>query len=131
MERQVSQVCGLAIERRRIVEITSLAGLDARSVRGLIFEIIECMERRGKAVAVFTTTPILTRMIARMGVPVLRLHEVRRARVDNADGWGSYFEDRPAGYAVPSRTTARLAASRHTHDSTRIAGGYGGATGHA
>jgi len=131
MERQVSQVCGTMIDRDRIVEITSLAGRDARSVRTLIIEIIECMESRGEAVAVFTTTPILMHMIGRMGVPVLHLHEVQRARVANAGDWGSYFDDRPTGYAVPSRRTVRLAASSHTFNQMFMSGRHSGAAQHA
>lgn len=122
VEHRVSQLCAVPVARGQIVEVVSLAGINAPAVRQLMQDVIEDIQRMGRSAGVFTSAPVLMAMIERIGVPALRMAPADPTRVANPEDWGSYYDDRPSVFVVPSRTIIRLAANRRHHAARTIAG---------
>jgi hypothetical protein len=99
-----------AIERRRIIEVTSFASREPRATARFIAQIAADAREAGFLWSFFTVTRRLGAFLERHGAPLVRLAAADPSRIERPSRWGSYYQHAPTVYASP--LTASRAATR-------------------
>ncbi len=110
IETALGAVVDGAIERRRIVEVTSFASREPRATARFIAQIATDAREAGFLWSFFTVTRRLGALLERHGAPLVRLAAADPSRIERPSRWGSYYEHAPTVYASP--LTENHAATR-------------------
>ena len=100
LEDVIADADGKPVAREAIVEIANLASVRCGKVAKLIEGIIALAAASGAEWAVFTITPRLQALLARLGYRVVVLGQAGRESVPHPGDWGSYYETSPVVAAI-------------------------------
>jgi hypothetical protein len=100
VEQALSQAAGRTVPRDRIFEVTGLASRAPREATRFLRHVVAYGEGAGFDWAFFTATRRLRELLERINLSPLRLAIADRARVENAETWGSYYAAAPLVCAV-------------------------------
>ncbi len=103
VEIVIGAIAGENTTREHIVEISSLAAMQAGAALPFLNGIIDLCRSIGFEWAFFTATAPLRRLIARAGIVAVDLAPARRERIANPISWGTYYDHRPRVVAVHHR----------------------------
>ena len=100
VESVLGQVCGTAVQRSQIIEVTSLAS----ERPGHAFMLLDYVTRLGRADGrtwgVFTATEKMRRCLGRVGFAIATLASAEAEAVPNRQDWGRYYEANPVVCAL-------------------------------
>lgn len=100
IESALTRMQGRPVARERIFETSTFASRSPRAVPLFIGQIIDWGENSGFEWSFFTITRRLSTLLDRLGLDLAPLGRADPARIENADSWGSYYEQEPRVYAV-------------------------------
>ena len=123
IEAVLGRALGAPVAREGLVEVGNLAARTAGGGRALVGVLGERLHALGREWAVFTSTDVLRRLFARLGVALVDLGPADGTRLGPAlADWGRYYERAPrvsaarigevAHAARAARAAARRAAPR-------------------
>jgi hypothetical protein len=113
IEFAVAARTGMPVDRRQMLEVTTLASLQSTSPFRLINEVIREGRDLGMRWGIFTATRRLRQALRRTPLDLLEIAPACRDRIVAADDWGRYYGSDPWVCAVsdPPRAVAARAAS--------------------
>ena len=100
IETALARFQGQPVARERIFETSTFASRSPRAVPLFIGQIIDWGENSGFEWSFFTITRRLSTLLDRLGLDLAPLGQADPARIENADSWGSYYEQEPQVFAV-------------------------------
>src|SRR5208283_1288336 len=100
VEQALTRFQGHPVARNRIFETSTFASRSPRAVPLFIGQIIDWGETSGFEWSFFTITRRLSTLLDRLGLELAPLGRADPARIENADLWGSYYDQEPRVYAV-------------------------------
>lgn len=112
VESAIAQLAREPVDRKSILEVTTLAAAHPGHALKLVDHIVADGEARGMRWGLFTATRPLRIGLRRSGAGVLELALADRNRVPNARQWGSYYETNPIVCAVSGEGHGDSAALR-------------------
>jgi hypothetical protein len=117
VEEAISRSHGIAVERGRVFEVTSLASLVQTQTGSFIKAIIRHGQATGHDWSFFTLTHLFCRRLLQIGLLPTYLARAERHRISGAEAWGSYYDHAPAVFAVrnPSHLTTPAATKGTEH----------------
>jgi hypothetical protein len=102
VERAINRLSGDRPSRDRIFEVSSLASREPGLTVSFIFDIVLYGQNKGFEWSFFTLTRRLLQMLTRIGISPYFLGNADRRRVPHFQTWGSYYEQKPAVFALPN-----------------------------
>lgn len=109
VESVLRRVCGVPVDRREIIEVTSLASDRPGHAFGLLDYITQLGRKEGRSWGVFTATDKLRRCLGRTGLVITTLAVAEAEAVPNREDWGRYYDARPVVCAMHDRGEQPLA----------------------
>jgi hypothetical protein len=100
IESVLMQATGLRVERREIVEVSSLASRSQIALVAFVRELIRYGASLDFDWAFFTATDRLEKILRRIELPLIELGDARPERLANRELWGSYYERHPKVFAI-------------------------------
>jgi hypothetical protein len=100
IETVIRSLADKPVERREIVEVSSLASRTPAASVQFMRELILYGDTLGFNWAFFTATSRLQKLLERIRLPVIDLGVARADRVPTPDAWGSYYETAPKVLAI-------------------------------
>jgi len=95
VEQSISAAVGMSVDRRKVVEVTTLASLQPGASLMLLDFMMQDSLARNMQWGLFTATRSLRQLLRRVGAEVIELAPANPARIGNALMWGSYYETDP------------------------------------
>jgi len=102
VESAIGRLSGNATPRHRVFEVTSLASREVGHTAPFIFDIVHYGQSNGFDWSFFTLTGRLSQMLVRIGFAPHWLANADKRRVPNFKSWGTYYEQKPAVFALPN-----------------------------
>ncbi|MGO4872276.1 MAG: thermostable hemolysin [Roseiarcus sp.] len=120
VETVLTAVCGGAVARERVFEVSNLSSRAPRATAAFINEIAALGRRSGFEWSFFTLTHRLSVMVERLGVDLTYLADADHRRISDFERWGEYYAHQPKVYAAAKTESARMAVPnlqdvRHAH----------------
>jgi hypothetical protein len=100
IETVLMQATGLEVERRDIVEVSSLASRSQIASVAFIRELIRYGASLDFNWAFFTVTDRLEKILRRIELPLIELGDARPERLADKELWGSYYDRHPKVFAI-------------------------------
>jgi hypothetical protein len=100
VEDVIGAVAGRPVERREIVEVSSLASRTPAASVQFMRSLILYGGTLGFNWAFFTATGRLQKLLRRIRLPLVVLGAASRARVPNPELWGTYYDTDPMVVAI-------------------------------
>jgi hypothetical protein len=100
IETVLAQRVGTKVERREIVEVSSLASRSQVELVAFMRELICYGASLGFNWAFFTATDRLQRILRCIELPLIDLAVARPDRIAAAELWGSYYDSDPRVFAI-------------------------------
>lgn len=95
-----------AIDTSTCLEFTTLAARDRNSLFAIIAAACDFGRKEGKSAALFTTTHLICRLLARQGVQLHKICDATEANAPSPGPWGTYYSGGAAVYFVPDTIQA-------------------------
>ncbi|MEJ2117141.1 MAG: thermostable hemolysin, partial [Alphaproteobacteria bacterium] len=92
IERVISGIAGKAVERREIVEVSSLTSRTSAASIQFMRDLILYGDTLGFNWAFFTATSRLEKLLRRIHLPLIDLGMASPARIPNPEIWGTYYD---------------------------------------
>ncbi len=109
VETVISGISNQVVDRRRIIEFTTLASERPAAVLALFDSLGSLAMHWGFEWAFFTATVRLRHLLRIRNIPLIELARADPARLVKADDWGSYYGTAPAVCAIQSPVFAAAA----------------------
>ncbi|MGE0744526.1 MAG: thermostable hemolysin [Rhodospirillales bacterium] len=111
IERILERSSWKSVDRRSIVEVSTLASTSARLSPPFVQQIARFGRAAGFEWSIFTATARLRRLLSGLGIPVVTLAVAERSRVAEPERWGDYYMHAPHVCAVARQWLERSAAT--------------------
>jgi hypothetical protein len=115
VETVLTRMCGEAVPREQVFEISTFASRSPLSVPHFVGQIIEYGDANGFEWGFFTLTQRLWLLLNRIGLELSPLASADAARVKDSSSWGSYYEKSPKVYAGNRDSLTAQFALRFEH----------------
>lgn len=100
VEQVLAEQTGLAVARQDVVEVSSLVSRDPRACLPFVTALIRHGASLGYGWTFFTATAHLSRLLLRLGLPLIDLGAAPVERVADPKTWGSYYDTNPRVFAL-------------------------------
>ncbi len=119
VEQVLTQQTGLEVERRDVVEVSSLVSRDPRACLPFITALIRHGASLGFGWTFFTATEHLSRLLQRLGLPLIDLGAAAMERVSDPRAWGSYYATKPRVFAIHRASVLTVLDQRSARKTAR------------
>ncbi|PZQ17719.1 MAG: hypothetical protein DI565_02970 [Ancylobacter novellus] len=113
VDRRLSGLAGVAVDRDAVFEVTTLASRSPLATAAFIEQIGAHSEAAGFDWGFFTLSATMRFLIERQRRALIVLAPADPRRLPDAADWGAYYEQDPEVCAVASTRLAGLATSKH------------------
>ena len=100
IERLISNIAGKPVQRREIVEVSSLASRTPAASIHFMRDLILYGDVLGFNWGFFTATSRLEKLLRRIHLPLVDLGAASPARVPTPEVWGTYYQTEPKVLAI-------------------------------